>query len=347
MSVSIPLKSNPLLTLTLSLALCGMTSARTWTNTDGKSIEADYISHNASEIVFAINGNPVTYSTDKLAQSDQDYLAILAPAGTPASSGEVKKGPRQEIKFTTHLFPKESGYYLDPLRKSVLTAYEAGTAGESAAGKPDTWLKRNPDKDTYRLYVPASYDATQTYGLLLIISAVDPGGIPEEWYPMLDELKLIAVCAENIGNSHPMLRRVQWSMDALANTEKEYRINPTRRFVAGTLGGGPAAMLTAAMYPGHFAGALSIGAEVKAPTDGTASNFPGLNALDFKGPQRSHVRWAALSGSGIRNHDKIAATSKEWETAGLSFHLLDLPGATIPPTAEQMKQAVTWLETGK
>jgi hypothetical protein len=341
MAVSFFQKPKPLLALAWFLAINGIASARPWTNTEGKSIEAEYLSHTATEVVLAINGKPVTIAIDKLAETDRNYLAALVPAATPAATAPAATGGRYSLKFTTHLFPKQTDYYLDTLRKSVLTAFEAGTAGETAAGKSDAWLKRNPDKDTYQLYVPPSYDGTQPYGLLLLINAVDPGGIPEEWRPMLDEMKLIAVCAENIGNSQPMLRRVQWSMDALANAEKEYRINPTRRFVVGTLGGGPAAMLTAAMYPGHFAGALALGAEIKPPTNGTGSNFPGLTAPDFKSPQHSHMRWAVLSGSGVRTHDKITASGKEWEA------LIDLPDATVPPTANQMKQAVTWLETGK
>jgi len=347
MAVPILPKPRPLLALALSLALGGISSARTWTNADGKSIVAEYISHNANEVVFSLNGNPVTYPAEKLAQQDQDYLATLIPAATPASGAAAAKGGRYGLKFPARLFPKEADYNLEPLRKSVLTAYEAGTAGETAAGKSDVWLKRNPDKDTYQIYVPTAYDGTQSYGLLVLINAANPGGVPEEWRPMLDELKLIAVSAENIGDDQPMLRRVQSSMDALASAEKEYRINPTRRLVVGTLGGGNAAMLTAAMYPGYFAGALAIGTETKPPTDGTATNFPGLNVLDFKGAARGHVRWAVLSGSGVTNHAKITENAKEWEKAGLPFHLLDLPDATTLPTSDQMKQAVTWLETGK
>lgn len=343
MAVSILQKPKPLFALALSLTLGGIASARPWTNTDGKTIEAEYISHNASEVVFAINGNPVNYPLEKLAEPDREYLTGLVASPTPAGTGAT--GAQYSQKFSTYLFPKETGYYLDPLRKSVLTAYESGSAGEPA-GKGEAWTKRNP-ADSYQLYVPTAYDGTQSYGLLLIINAVDPGGVPEEWRPMLDELKLIAVCAENIGNSQPMIRRVQLSMDALASTEKQYRINPTRRFVTGMLGGGPAAMLTAAMYPGYFAGALSIGAEIKPPTDGTAANFPGLTAPDFQGGERRHVRWAVLSGSSDRNYAKITEAGKAWETASLPFKVVDIADVTLPPSATQMKQAMTWLETGK
>lgn len=347
MAVSILKKPKPLLALAaLSLTLGGIASARPWTNTDGKTIEAEYISHNASEVVFSLNGNPVNYPLEKLAEPDREYLNGLVASPTPAATGPT--GAQYSLKFSafsTYLFPKETDYYLDPLRKSVLTAYEAGTAGEPA-GKADAWTKRNP-ADSFQLYVPTAYDGKQSYGLLLIINAVDPGGVPEEWRPMLDELKLIAVCAENIGNSQPMMRRVQLSMDALANTEKQYRINPTRRFVTGMLGGGNAAMLTAAMYPGYFAGALAIGAEIKPPTDGTAANFPGLTAPDFQGSERRHVRWAVLSGSSDRNYAKITEAGKAWETAGLPFKVVDISDVALPPTATQMKQAVTWLETGK
>lgn len=340
--------SLPGLILAALLSLCagGLASARPWTNTEGKTIEAEYVSHTSTAVVLSINGKQVTYATDKLSQADRDYLAGL-DAAPAVPKGPVVKGKREGLKFTTYLFPTWEDYYKDRDRKSVLKGFENGAFNNTQWGKTEEWLKRDAEKDTYRMVVPPSYDGTQPYGLLLYINSGDPGSIPEQWHPLLDEMKLIAVAAENIGNNHPMMRRVQWSMDALANVEKEYRIDPARRVVTGISGGGHMAMLTAAMYPEHFAGAISHAAQSYLPDARGFGHFPGLELSDFKSKERKKLKWMVISGDKDQNYQTIIQTSKEWDAANLNYRFLDVPGmGHVPAAAAPMKEALEWIGLG-
>jgi len=330
----------------LSLCPGGLASARPWTNTEGKTIEAEYISHTATAVVLSINGKQVTYATDKLSQADRDYLEGLnaAPA---APSGPVVKGSREGLKFTTRLFPTTEEYFKDRDRKSVLKAFENGAFDNAKYVKPEEWFIRNEEKDTYRLHVPPSYDGTKPFGLLLYVNSGDPGHIPPQWLPLLDEMKLIAVAAENVGNPHPMMRRVQCSMDALANVEKEYRIDPARRVVTGISGGGHMAMLTAAMYPDYFIGAISHAAQSYLPDARGFGHFPGLELSDFKSKERKKLKWMVISGDKDQNYQTIIQTSKEWDAANLTYRFLDVPGmGHVPAAAAPMKEALVWIGLG-
>lgn len=66
------------------------------------------------------------------------------------------------------------------------------------------------------------------------------------------------------------------SMEALATVEESYKIDPARRIVTGLSGGGHMAMLTAALYPEYFIGAISHAAQSYYPS-GVNGNFVPLN----------------------------------------------------------------------
>lgn len=326
----------------ISLVFSLQGSARPWTNRSGKTIEADYVSHTDAGVVLLINGKPVTYPIDNLSDADRAFLASMA-AAPPAPAVQPKTGKLTGLKFTSRLFPDPDGYYKDSDRKAIRRAFEDGAFPDSNKGDPAEWLKPDPEKDGYRLYVPAAYDGSEPYGLLLHINSGDPGGIPDAWLPLCDELKLIAVSADHIGNNHPMLRRVQCSMDAIANTEKTYRIDPARRVVTGLSGGGHMAMLTAAMYPDYFRGAISHAAQSYLPIKGKG-HFPGLAVSDFKSSARRHLRWIVISGDKDKNYQEILSSGKEWEDEKLTYRFLDVPGMAHTTAAiEPMREALVWV----
>jgi predicted esterase len=315
-------------------------SARPWTNTDGKTIEAEYVSSDANSVVLEIAGRNVTYPLDKLSEADREYVTDRV-ANTP----KPRTGAFSAFKIDARLFPEVDDYWQDRDRKSVRQAFESGGYfKDSNKGTYPEWVARDEAKDTCQFYVPAAYDGSEPYGLLLYINSGDSGEIPRHWHAVLDELKLIAVGADNVGNNQPMMRRVQRSIDALATAQKHHRIDPARRIVTGLSGGGHMAMLTGALFPEYFLGAISHAAQSYLPGERSPGHFPGLTTRDLKRGKRADMRWMVVSGDKDYNHSTILETSRHWEKERLTYRFLDVPGmAHTTAGAEPMKEALLWV----
>lgn len=324
----------------LLLCLSLTASARPWINTDGKTIEAEYVSSDATSVVLAMAGRNVTYPLDKLSEADRAYIAAKLAAAPNARTGVIKG-----FKIDARLFPEADAYWQERDRKASRQAFETGQIfPDSNKGAPGEWLARDEAKDTCQLYVPATYDGSEPYGLLLYISAGDSGEIPRHWHGLLDELKLIAVGADNSGNKQAMMSRVQRSMDALATAQNHYRIAPVRRIVTGISGGGHMAMLTGSLFPEFFLGAISHAAQSYLPAEGGPGHFPGLTLRDFKRGERARMRWMVVSGDKDYNHAAIVETSRRWEKERLTYRFLDVPGmGHTTAAAEPMKEALLWV----
>lgn len=317
-------------------------AARPWTNAEGKTLEAEYVSSDATTVTLKMQGREIPYPLAKLSQADRDFVA--GQAAVAASRPAAATGVRSGVKIDARFFPVAQDAFKDRDRKTVLEAFKGGAYPDSNRGTPDEWLKRDEEKDVCRMYVPASYDGSTAYGLLLYINSGPSGEIPPQWRGVLDELKLIAVGADGVGNDQPMIRRVLRSMDALATVEKHYKIDPKRRVVTGCSGGGHMAMLTAAMYPEDFLGAISHAAQSYLPQEDTLGHFPGLVLRDFKRGARGKLKWIVVSGDKDFNYAEIQKTSRQWEEARLTYRFLDVPGmGHVNAAAGPMKEALQWV----
>lgn len=320
---------------------------RSWTNSEGKAIEAEYVSHADGKVLLKMNGREISYEIAKLSSEDQEYLENLA---APAAPEKIVTGFSPGNPITERLFPELDDYYDDRDRKSNRKSIESGSMDSQEMykiGTFDEWIKRDPARDTYQAYVPASYDGSEAYGLVLYISPNSPTQIPSEWGPVLDSLKLIAVAPEYVNNETHMPRRVQVSMDTLATAEKRYKIDPARRVVTGLSGGGHMAMVTAALYPDYFIGAISHAAQSYLPYSAGGNydgHFPGLTLEDFTGKKRKHMRWLVVSGDKDYNYKAIQETSEKWTEAKLAYRFLDVPGMGHETAkADQFKEALLWV----
>jgi predicted esterase len=226
----------------------------------------------------------------------------------------------------------------------VLEGIQAGAFKDSNKGTRETWLQRDDAKDVCRIYVPASYNGTVPYGLVLFVNP-GGGGIPGHWRALFDEMKLIVVSADHVGNDQPMIRRVLLSMDALATAEKQYKIDPKRRVVSGLSGGGHMAMLIAAMYPDYFLGAISHAAQSYLPSySADGGHFPGMDLRDFKRGTRDKLKWVVISGDKDFNYAEIQKTSGQWEDAKLTYRFINIPGmGHVNAEAGPMKEALQWV----
>lgn len=331
----------------LTILLAGVTSARTWVNNKGVEIEAEYVSSDSTHVSFKLKGKVISYPLTQLSENDQDWIKTQTELNKKKNEEKLEGllGFRDNVPIDGRLFPVDADYFKERTRKSCVKACEAGAA--SNTGKLEDWIKRNDDKDRCIIYCPPSYDGSEAYGLYLHVHSGSNGFLKKEWFPLFDRLKLIAVSANDAGNyvtgskkdENPYIRRVFLSISALATVEKHYKIDPTRRIVGGTSGGGHMSFLTASLFPELFKGALSSAAQSYMP-----GHFPGLTIKDFKRKDRKTLKWVVVSGNKDRNYQEILKTSKVWEANRLNYRFLDVPGMGHQPyTVEPFEEALKWI----
>jgi len=333
------MKSILALLLALALPLC----ARPWTNTDGKTIEADFISSDTTSVTLLLGGKEIKYPLEKLSKADIDWIAAQAPPEAKQTAKDTATGLLKNVPISASLFPETMDHFKDRTRRASLKDFEDGAFKHSGPSEP--WLVRDFEKDLCDIYVPKSYDGSQPYGLLLYISASDDPKFLDDWFALFDEKKLIAVTARLVGNKTRMPRRVLLSVDALATVEKLYKVDPERRVVTGISGGGHMSMLTGALYPELFKGAISYAAQSYLPGGGGFfGHFPGLALSDFKSKDRRKMKWVVISGDKDYNYQAILETSKGWDAARLDYRFIDVPGmGHTPAAAPDIKTALDWM----
>jgi hypothetical protein len=113
-------------------------------------------------------------------------------------------------------------------------------------------------KIEWRMYVPRSYDAATPPGVLVFISSIDWGGIPDEWTPVMDAHNLIWISPSQAGGTAPVQERIMKSIIAPRAAGFGYVINSERVYVAGFSDGGKVANLVQAADPVGFKGGIYI-----------------------------------------------------------------------------------------
>ena len=72
---------------------------RTWTSTDGRTLQAQYIESSAGKVTIKMGSREYTLPLDRFSQADQDYVAGLANQPPPAYQPITKAEPRDARKF--------------------------------------------------------------------------------------------------------------------------------------------------------------------------------------------------------------------------------------------------------
>jgi hypothetical protein len=127
--------------------------------------------------------------------------------------------------------------------------------GESDAGRLNPVLL-DSEQVEWRVYVPRNYDPTSPPGVLVFISSIEWGGIPEEWQPVMEEKNLIWISASNAGSSAPVQQRMIKAIIAPRAVDRDYQIDMDRIYIAGFADGGMVANLVQTAEPGVFKGGI-------------------------------------------------------------------------------------------
>jgi hypothetical protein len=133
-------------------------------------------------------------------------------------------------------------------------------SNRSLATPPADWLPADYDspQQAYELYVPPTYNAKQSYPLLVFIS---PGAEPlgwKHWETVCKQHGIIFAGAYGAGNDCPGKQRVRIVLDVLDDVRRRVKIDPDRTYLAGFSGGGRIACAIAFALPEFFGGVAPI-----------------------------------------------------------------------------------------
>lgn len=124
----------------------------------------------------------------------------------------------------------------------------------------------------FDIYVPASYDGSEPYGLITYISSTNDGGIKPEWIPVLESHKLIWVAGDNLGNSQQIDIRMGTAWAAVYRMKELFNIDTNRIYSSGQSGGARMAQTLAYIYPEWIKGTVPI----------CGSSYPTEVAQDYE-----------------------------------------------------------------
>lgn len=151
-----------------------------------------------------------------------------------------------------------SSIYLD-----VMQRYQKPQLYAEAIARLTSRLRQDPNLRTVRetgedatweVYVPASYDGSVPYGLLIWVSASDSGQIHRPWIPIYDKHRMIVIAGNKSGNDQDIKWRHAMAVTAALEMQQTYQIEPRRIYVSGNSGGGRLSSQAAHLHPEVFTG---------------------------------------------------------------------------------------------
>ena len=152
----------------------------------------------------------------------------------------------------------QTGHYSATLdQRSPLSKIDVLSARFRAELK-DPPADYNLADESFELYLPASYDGTEPFGLIIWISPGPNGAPPQPFRPVLDKHNLIWIGANNSGNPRSFWHRAGLALDGLHHANQQFNIDPMRTYISGLSGGGRCSSRIGLTYADLFAGAFPI-----------------------------------------------------------------------------------------
>jgi len=108
----------------------------------------------------------------------------------------------------------------------------------------------------FQVYVPQDYSAEYPAGVIVYVSPIESGEVPNAWMSTFDRRNLIWVSVNGSGNSISQQRRISEATGSLAFIAEVYELDKERIYISGMSGGSQIAAIVAARYPDLFNGGL-------------------------------------------------------------------------------------------
>ncbi|OAI45749.1 hypothetical protein AYO44_12480 [Planctomycetaceae bacterium SCGC AG-212-F19] len=113
-------------------------------------------------------------------------------------------------------------------------------------------------KQQYDLFVPPTYNAKQSYPVVIFINAGEgPAGWPH-WEPACKQHGIIFASPYGAGNNVDMPKRIRIVLDVLDDVRRNYNTDPDRTYTSGYSGGGRVAGRIAFSLPEYFGGTVPV-----------------------------------------------------------------------------------------
>jgi dipeptidyl aminopeptidase/acylaminoacyl peptidase len=341
------LPKGPQLAAVFLVILAPLLHAREWTNEKGVKITADFVSSDGVNVTLskAPNSPPIVYPLAKLSSEDQEFVK----SELQKAEALIRKGLILDFPIKAW-HPAMADYFAEKHAKRLFDYF--------TSPKLKTWKENigtaseqfDYDATTAQtiVFVPKTYNGQKPFGVYIHLSPGDGADKGTAYQATMEKFNLIYISPKGTSNDRPMLRKVHLAVDALDSVRKEWKIDPKRIVVGGLSGGGHMAMLTQAVHPELFLGAVSHAAQSYLPSFPPAyysfGHFPGLLGKDFSSGALKEQKWVVISGEKDKNYQDILKTTKEWEAHNLAYKFINVPGmAHTNAAVEPFEEALKWV----
>lgn len=263
------------------------------------------------------------------------FLFVIQALAQPAKPDKTSAG-----EWATQTFPESV----------LMSDGEQLKLRLSAAETPG---KFDVSKETYDLFVPASYRKEQPHGLIVWISANAKVSIPKDWEKVLNDKKVILIGARNSGNPRDIFDRMRLATDANHHMRQRFTIDNKRVWVSGFSGGSRVASMLGVVYPDMFNGAICFMGvnfydDIVAGKEVFGANYlPPDELLDIA---KRGCRYALVTGSKDFNLSNTSAVfERGFKKAGFSaVELFNIPGqGHAPPSGEWLSKCIDFMDDTK
>lgn len=335
--------------------------SRIWTSRSGAQLEATFLEEQEDTVILVREGErKLKIKFAAMSEADQRYVeARRAPAGpAPESTTEAAPGPVpapgptvvEDYPLRQRMFASARGYFEGSAAENAKRYYAncqiLNEHYRPAAYDPEAPLEYAVDQQKASVFMPAGYDASTNWGLLIFLDPGDRLAVPETWKPVLAKHRLLWACPAGAQDGQPDMRRVGLALDTLATLRTAQVFNTQRVYLAGLSGGGRIAAQAALLYPDVFAGVIvqAAPAKLRTPQD-RDTTFPFLQDVDVQKVARRNLRWAFFTGDKDPNYLPMLGHAQGWAHFKFRFRIFDVPGQTADIlTGEWLDQVVQWLE---
>lgn len=186
-------------------------------------------------------------------------------------------------------------------------------------------------------------------GLVVYMHPATQSGVPAELSQVLDELSLICIAPDNVGNDRDRVHRMQLALDSVATAQSQYAIDSSRVYFVGLSGGGKICTHVWAAAPEVVQG---VGAVVAIGSyehlrRGDGKYWQG----DFAKPSSKTLkvmandRLFAITGDKDANQDYIRKALAVMEKDRLPTKLYDFADLGHEmPSSQRLRDAIVWLD---
>ena len=230
--------------LVLAVALCDWAVARTWTRTNGKTVEGEFVQAAAGTVLIKQDsGNTVRISLNQLSKEDQDFVKAQKEElqkEAASTNKPVLRGARA-AKPSYGPPPKDGWQEWEPGK-----VYDKTTAGPASAG--------------YHICIPTTFSATNPPPILFLFHPKGNG--PEmvnAFKASAEKVGWTVVGIDKARNKMSLEEGGAIAREVMDEVEKAVPFNDKRIYVGGFSGGATRAYYASYTCPEPIAGIIACG----------------------------------------------------------------------------------------